>query len=114
MNQPQPSDLPKGWRANPWIQECLSRMERFSNDPLKVEEYEKRKRRFLFIRQFRVETSCRCCRRYGDWSEARYGTRNEEGKTGNRARNQARCEQGIKQGVEQRIKQGVEQDKARS
>ena len=47
MNQPQPIDLPKEWRANPWIQECLSRMERFSNDPLKVEEYEEAEKAFL-------------------------------------------------------------------
>ena len=40
MNQPQQIELPKEWKENPWIQECLDRMEQFSNDPLKVEQYE--------------------------------------------------------------------------
>merc|ERR1712188_231302 len=37
---PQQIELPKEWKENPWIQECLDRMEQFSNDPLKVEQYE--------------------------------------------------------------------------
>ena len=47
MNQTHTIDLPPEWASNPWIQECLSRMERFSNDPLKVEEYEEAEKALL-------------------------------------------------------------------
>ena len=99
MNQPQPIDLPKEWRANPWIQECLSRMERFSNDPLKVEEYEEAEKAFLIY-----TTDLEWKHRAGVAEGMEIGRKQgmEQGiKQG--------VEQGIKQGVEQGIKQGVEQ-----
>ena len=87
MNQPQPIDLPKEWRANPWIQECLSRMERFSNDPLKVEEYKEAEKALLIY-----TTDLEWKHRAGVAEGMEIGRK-----------------QGVEQGIKQGIKQGVEQ-----
>ena len=107
MNQPQPIDLPEKWRSNPWIQECLSRMERFSNDPLKVEEYEEAEKAFLIY-----TTDLEWKHRAGVAEGMEIGRKQgmEEGiEQGMKKGVKQGIEQGIKQGVEQGIKQGVEQ-----
>ena len=87
MNQPQPIDLPEKWKSNPWIQECLSRMERFSNDPLKVEEYEEAEKALLI---------------YTTDLEWKHREGVAEGV-------EIVIKQGMEQGMEQGMKQGVEQ-----
>ena len=77
MKSSQEIEIPKEWVNNPWIQECLSRMEKFSNDPQKVQQYEAAEKALL-IYNTQIELS------------------REEG-----------IEIGIERGIEQGIEQGI-------
>ena len=91
MNQPKEIELPEEWKSNPWIQACLSRMERFSNDAQKVEQYEEEEKALLTY-----ATHLEWKHREGLAEGVELGLK------------QGRL-QGIEEGIEQGIEQGIKQ-----